>query len=782
MAKKSSIDKKIKPIVKESIVLSTKKQYTEAIRKLREVLSIIRDKVKEPEEQKEELEKIKERINSTYLLEIEDIIKKTEELVNQKKFNNAIEEYNKASTITINISDPHLSETQANRIEKLKTLTEVKILLEEAIKSCSEKHYEIALKTLERALQKASNFCDQIDKNIVIIKTITNKIRSAQISTINQKSDELLNQGKYEEALNNFNEALENANLMYDDDLKITVINKAKDNINRSYSSIIDSLIKKRENLLKENKLEDAASQLKTMIEILDKMHDSNFKTKKREELSELINPSYIESIKKLMEEGEKIKTQEDFVDSIQDITKALSKFQEALKIANKMIKSEIKDRKIKEISNIINETCTLTIAPRKKTGIELIKEKKYEEAIRELYSVMSIGKNMIFSEGQENEEIEDIKRTINKVYEAEVEGVLSIGENLVIEKKHDKALETLNEALNITNKMYLSEEMDAIVNKIKNVIYETELKQIVQKGDVSEKEVKFLKEIESLQESLQVASSMKDEDLKAEEMERLRREIDLVHGNRIKLLIEQGIELTEKNQFESAFERFEKAIEITDSIELREIKNRELSSSIESYKLALNNKARRDLKNQKFDDAIASCNKANELEENAESCYIMGNAYKYKEEHDRAIQNYERAIQLDQNHANAWNEKGLVLEMKSEYQKAIDSFQNALNIDSKHASAWYNMGNAYKYVNALDKAIDSYNKAIEIDPSFSKAWFFKGSAYFGKKDYYNTIESLSKAIEINPELGKNIGNLLQDLKRIFASIGDQFNEALDKK
>ncbi|MFX1237219.1 MAG: tetratricopeptide repeat protein [Promethearchaeota archaeon] len=779
MAKKSSIEKKLRPLVKESEALSSKKQYTEAIRKLREGLSLVRDKIKDSDEQKQELENLKEKINDIYILEINKIINAAEHLKEEE----AIEAYNKAMTVSINISDDPLRDTQANKIEKLKSIARIGTQINKAIESFKEKQFDKNLKILEKALEDASKICDPEDATIIKIKQVTNEVYSEKINLIFTQGDELKEKGQIEDAIKKYNEALEITDLMYDNDLKASNINKSKEKINRSYADIIDTIVSNRKEFLSENKVEEASQQVQIIIEILDKMHDTDFKRNKMDELSELINPTYVEKIKAIIEAGQEITSKNDFENSIQDVSKALRQFQEALEIAKKMIKSEVKEQKVKNITSIINETCKTSIAPRKTTGIKLIEERKFEEAIRELYSVMSIAKNIIYPEGQENEEIEEIKNTINEVYAAQVEDILKIGDQQIIQKNYIKALDTFNDALGITNKMYLSEETEALVNKIKNIVYETELKQVVQKGDISEEDQKFLKEIESLQQSLQVAKDVKDPDLKAKEMERLGREIDLVHGNRIKLLIEQAIELASKNQFDPAYELFEKAITVSDLIELREIKNRELNNIIENYTQELNNKAKQNIGNNKHDDAIDLCKKAIELDENnSVSYYIMGLAHAVKSEQDKAINNFQKAIDLNSNFAEAWNDKGLVHIAKSEFDQAINCFNNAVGIDQNHSDAWYNMGNTYKLKKEFNKSIESYDKAIEADEAHAKAFLFKGSVYFDTKEYYKALENLTKAIELDNELGKNISKKIKEIKESFDSIGDHLKIAFNNR
>ena len=57
-------------------------------------------------------------IDLIYTLEIKEIINHANQLVEQKKFNNAFEEFNKASASTYNITDTNLREKESNKINK----------------------------------------------------------------------------------------------------------------------------------------------------------------------------------------------------------------------------------------------------------------------------------------------------------------------------------------------------------------------------------------------------------------------------------------------------------------------------------------------------------------------------------------------------------------------------------------------------------------------------------------------------------------------------------------
>ena len=50
---------------------------------------------------------------------------------------------------------------------------------------------------------------------------------------------------------------------------------------------------------------------------------------------------------------------------------------------------------------------------------------------------------------------------------------------------------------------------------------------------------------------------------------------------------------------------------------------------------------------------------------------------------------------------------------------KQISYFKKALKINPNYPEAYNNLGNSLKDTNDLDKAIESYEKAIELNPSY---------------------------------------------------------------
>ena len=115
-------------------------------------------------------------------------------------------------------------------------------------------------------------------------------------------------------------------------------------------------------------------------------------------------------------------------------------------------------------------------------------------------------------------------------------------------------------------------------------------------------------------------------------------------------------------------------------------------------------------------------------------------------------IEYYTKAIELDPEFVNAYNNRGYAYINLGEYQKAIDDCSKAVEIDPKLASAYNNRGVAYINLGKYQKAIDDCSKAIEIDPKLANAYNSRGNVYVvGLGKYQKAIDDYSKAIELNP-------------------------------
>ena len=336
---------------------------------------------------------------------------------------------------------------------------------------------------------------------------------------------------------------------------------------NDIYSDQIKPIVEKGNELLTQDSTEKGIAELKNALTIADKMYDSDLKNLEISLIAELLYPIYIERINPILDEGIEITKKENLEELITMIKQDVDIFNRALDVAKTMIDSERKDLEIKKISDLINQACLPGINAVKDKSIQLIGQKKHEEAINEVYIALSLAKRMTYPD-EENVELEELKNLVNKIYSVEIKNVLNRGNELALKKEYEKAIEIFNEALNQTNKMYLTKEMEKQVNMIKSLIYDSEVGLLIDKGKLTEEQKTKEKEIEKLRKRLEYAKSIEDDKRKVEEMNKIKKLIDDIHSEEIKLLIEQGNQLADKKAFGEAFKFYEKALKVNEMME----------------------------------------------------------------------------------------------------------------------------------------------------------------------------------------------------------------------
>ncbi len=761
---KASLLKKLNLIIEEANALKDQNKFQKAIQKLREALDFIEDKVKDPEDKNTEIENIKNAINQTYSVEVDNIVTQAIHLTAQKKFDNAKNEFQSALQVCDNIDDLDLKKAEIDEINKLISENEIEKLLLKGLELKNQNNLGEAVEMFKKGLNIAEDTYDSDFRSEALsrIKNEISIIYDSQIDGIVEQGKEFKERGQIDDAIDTFEDALQTIEKFFDPEEKKSQIVTIKNLTNEIYSNQIKPLVEKGKGSLAQSLTEQAISEFQNAVSLASKMYDSNLKSLEISLIAEVLNPIYLERIKPFIEKGIEITKKEKFEESINSINEAVDLFQQALDIAHTMVSSERKEVKIKEISDLLNNTCISGINVIKNNSIQFIVQKKYDEAISDLYIALSLAKRMAYPEDI-NPELENLKNLVNKVYSAEVIEVVNKGNKLVERKEYGKAIETYNQALTMTNKMYLTDEMEKEVALIKSLIYETEVKQLVGKGELTEEQKLKEKEIEKLKKRLDYAQSIDDPNRRAAEMSKIKKSIDDVHSEEIKLLIEQGNQLADLKKYEDAFNFYEKALKVNELMETPDVKNKDLIKR--SYEKELINRAKLEIENKNYDNAIENCKRALDLDEIfVEAYYHIGLAYSYKKKYDVAIENFQRAVDFDKKHINSWNSMGLTYEAKEDYDNALKYLTNTIEIDPSFTEGWYNLGNVYKLRKEYDKAIESYSKATEASSEFALAWFFMGCTYFDKKDYNKGLEYLEKAIKTDPNLGQEVHPLIKDM------------------
>jgi tetratricopeptide (TPR) repeat protein len=183
----------------------------------------------------------------------------------------------------------------------------------------------------------------------------------------------------------------------------------------------------------------------------------------------------------------------------------------------------------------------------------------------------------------------------------------------------------------------------------------------------------------------------------------------------------------------------------------------------------------------KQYDSAIFYFNSAISINANADYYAHRGLAYQAKGDHEKALLDFNHALQLEPGHAVSKNNlaalkkkegnyadaEKLLMEAKSSnpkapnhfsdiamlqmengrYKEAILNFDSAITNAPKDGELYLNRGLAKEKSKDLDGAMRDFEIALRIDDQWPKAWFAQGNIFMKKKMWTQAVENYSAAI-----------------------------------
>src|SRR5712692_3742643 len=127
---------------------------------------------------------------------------------------------------------------------------------------------------------------------------------------------------------------------------------------------------------------------------------------------------------------------------------------------------------------------------------------------------------------------------------------------------------------------------------------------------------------------------------------------------------------------------------------------------------------------NGELEKAVELYKKSIEIFPTAEAHTFLGWTYSFKGDYDRAIAECRRAIELDPDFGNPYNDIGAYLIEKGELDEAIPWFERAMKATRYESPAFphLNLGRVYERKGQWDQAIECYKKALALNPNYALA------------------------------------------------------------
>ncbi len=154
---------------------------------------------------------------------------------------------------------------------------------------------------------------------------------------------------------------------------------------------------------------------------------------------------------------------------------------------------------------------------------------------------------------------------------------------------------------------------------------------------------------------------------------------------------------------------------------------------------------------------------------------FDLGFEAQEREDYEKALENYTKALRLDPNIAQIYNNRGLIYYHMRDFPMAEGNFDRAIELDPKLCMAYNNKAIIYYERRLYDQAISYFNKVIELDPSLEQA-------YYNRAFSYHRIGKTQKCIDDLKTYLKMAGNRHGDEQRIINFIAELEKTAVEEK
>ncbi|KAL4563469.1 hypothetical protein LXL04_027512 [Taraxacum kok-saghyz] len=129
------------------------------------------------------------------------------------------------------------------------------------------------------------------------------------------------------------------------------------------------------------------------------------------------------------------------------------------------------------------------------------------------------------------------------------------------------------------------------------------------------------------------------------------------------------------------------------------------------------------------------------------QSWCAMGNCYSMQKDHETALKNFQRAVQLNSRFAYAHTLCGHEYVALEDFENGIKSYQNALQIDGRHYNAWYGLAMIYLRQEKYEFSEHHFRKALQINPCSSVIMSYLGTSLHALKRNEEALEVMENAI-----------------------------------
>jgi tetratricopeptide (TPR) repeat protein len=139
------------------------------------------------------------------------------------------------------------------------------------------------------------------------------------------------------------------------------------------------------------------------------------------------------------------------------------------------------------------------------------------------------------------------------------------------------------------------------------------------------------------------------------------------------------------------------------------------------------------------------------------------------------ALEYFSRATEIAPDFAEAFNNRGVVLQQLQRWDEALKSYRRALQLRPEYVDALFNMGFVMAQLHRWDEAAQAYKRIVDLRPDHPQAHNNRGNVLLKLRRWQDALQSYERALQLKPDYAEALNNrgvVLRELK--------QWREALE--
>jgi serine/threonine protein kinase/tetratricopeptide (TPR) repeat protein len=132
----------------------------------------------------------------------------------------------------------------------------------------------------------------------------------------------------------------------------------------------------------------------------------------------------------------------------------------------------------------------------------------------------------------------------------------------------------------------------------------------------------------------------------------------------------------------------------------------------------------------------------------------FLGYSYNTKKMFNEAIEEFNKALELDPNYGMAANMLAYAYADMGNFEKAIEYLKKYASMSPGDANPFDSMAEIYLKMGRLDEAIAKYEEALEVKPDFFMTQMSIGYIYALKENYHEAMKWIEQYIAMAPSSG----------------------------